>query len=152
VNAFAVRCPLLAVDLDRLFQLTRGLQSRPEDTPEKLLWLGGLTAGMVLLLWAASRWANRSERRRSYTHPGRLFYELCRAHGLDASSRRLLRRLASYARLAQPAQVFVEPQRFDAAVLPPSLAAEQPRLEQLRARLFAAGDVASHAAERARGH
>ncbi len=139
MNDLAARCLLLAVDLDRLFQLTRGLQSRPEETREKLLWLGGFAAAVILLLWGASRWARRLEGDRTYTNAGRLFYELCRAHGLDAYSRRLLRRLASHARLSQPALVFVEPQWFDPAALPPSLAAEQARLEQLRARLFAPG-------------
>jgi hypothetical protein len=148
VNALAARCLLLAVDLDRLFQLTRGLQSRPDETREKLLWLTGLATGLVLLLWAASRWAQRSEQVRTYTHPGRLFHDLCRAHGLDAHSRRLLRRLASHARLAQPALLFVEPQRFDPAALPPSLAAEQARLEQLRARLFAAASDAPPSEQR----
>lgn len=139
MNDLVARCLLLAVDLDRLFQLTRGLQSRPEETREKLLWLGGFAAAVILLLWGASLWARRSEGERTYTHAHRLFYELCRAHGLDAYSRRLLRRLASHARTAQPARVFVEPQWFDAAALPPSLAAEQARLEQLRSRLFAPG-------------
>lgn len=148
MNALAARCVLLAVDLDRLLQLTRGLQSRPEETREKLLWLGGFVAAMVVLFWAASWWARRDERRRTYTHPGRLFHELCRAHGLDASSRRLLRRLASHARLSQPALIFVEPQWFDPAGLPPSLTAEQPHLEQLRARLFAnSGGMPRRAAE-----
>jgi hypothetical protein len=62
--------------------------------------------------------------------------ELCRGHELDQVSRRLLRSLATWHRLAQPARLFVEPQWFDAASLSEPLRMRQAELERLRDRLF----------------
>ena len=68
--------------------------------------------------------------------PRALFSELCKAHELDRTSRRLLRSLASWHRLAAPARLFVEPERFDAASLGQPLRVRQAELERLRDRLF----------------
>jgi hypothetical protein len=68
--------------------------------------------------------------------PRALMTELCRGHELDQVSRRLLRSLATWHRLAQPARLFVEPQWFDAASLSEPLRMRQAELERLRDRLF----------------
>jgi hypothetical protein len=68
--------------------------------------------------------------------PGQLFRELCRTHGLGGADRRLLKRLASCRGLSHAAIVFVMPQCFETAHLPPDLAEASHRLTQLRAQLF----------------
>jgi len=68
--------------------------------------------------------------------PNRLFRELCRAHGLDRASCRLLRQLALLTGLPQPAEVFLMPAVFEANQLPEQLRGEQERVRELRERLF----------------
>ena len=48
--------------------------------------------------------------------PTLILHELCRAHGLNASCRRLLERIADEAQLEQPATMFLGPQHFESAV------------------------------------
>jgi hypothetical protein len=67
-----------------------------------------------------------------------LFRELCRAHGLSHSHRRLLKRLATARRLTSPALVFVEPKHFDTTNLPASLLPSAKELQHLSAQLFGA--------------
>jgi hypothetical protein len=69
-------------------------------------------------------------------NPNKLFRELSRAHGLDRSSQRLLRRLASYAGLSQPAMVFLTPTVFDEDQIPDELYEEEERLSELHDWLF----------------
>lgn len=52
----------------------------------------------------------------SYHRPARLFYELCEAHELDRRQQRDLRRLAKKQQIAQPAQLFLYREPFDAAI------------------------------------
>jgi len=68
--------------------------------------------------------------------PQKLFRELCRAHGLDRASCRLLRQLASLTGLPQPVEVFLTPAVFEANQLPEQLRAKQKRVMELRERLF----------------
>jgi len=89
----------------------------------------------VLALWALSRFVGRRDRQ-AYRSPRALFRELAAAHRLDRAQRRLLRRIARCHRLAHPARMFVEPARFDAAVLPASISKDRQALETLRDRLF----------------
>jgi hypothetical protein len=64
------------------------------------------------------RYIRRFEYLKSYDSPPELFRELCRAHGLSWSTRRLLKRLAAEWQMSSPARLFVEPDRFNAACLP----------------------------------
>jgi hypothetical protein len=99
--------------------------------------------GQILLILAAAvvvaaMWLllPRLGGRRRLNSPRALFYELCRAHGLGASSRRLLRRLAAARGMTNPAALFVEPRHFEKDHLPPELQAENLALERLRDQLF----------------
>jgi hypothetical protein len=65
-----------------------------------------------------------------------LFSELCRAHGLNSSSRRLLRLLAVARELKNPATLFVEPSHFASNNLPHALRHAGKDLQRLRERLF----------------
>jgi hypothetical protein len=82
-------------------------------------------------------WRRRAARRRG-NGPGQqlLFQELCRAHKLDLPARRLLLRLARSQRVAQPARLFLEPERFLADRLGGALRARRTEIEALRERLF----------------
>lgn len=68
--------------------------------------------------------------------PWKLFRELCRVHGLDRQSQRLLAKLAQARRFAQPAEVFVRPQAFMPESLPPGLKPRAAHFERLRQLLF----------------
>lgn len=95
-------------------------------------------------LAAIAVWARqvRSKGERQYNNPRALFRALCRAHGLDHGSRRLLDQLARQQRLADPARLFLEPERFEPAHLGATLKSQQARFATLRDRLFAEPSVA----------
>jgi hypothetical protein len=84
-------------------------------------------AGLVLLRLLGSF---RTESKRA------LFRELCRAHRLRTSRRRLLRRLAAARGLTHAANLFVEPRYFNTNNLPPSLQQAKGELQRLHDLLF----------------
>jgi len=61
---------------------------------------------------------------------------LCRAHGLDWSTRRLLKQLAAEWELTSPALLFVEPDRFNTSRLSVEWQDHAELLEHLRHQLF----------------
>jgi hypothetical protein len=75
--------------------------------------------------------------KRGYRRPGNLFHELCRGHELDRRSRRLLKQLARQQKLAQPALLFVSPERWSETAIAGSNIAQRVQLMRLRDRLFA---------------
>jgi hypothetical protein len=109
-------------------------------------WLDAVGPYEVLILTAVTLlvivtivWQVISRRRRrdfDYDRPPRLFTELCRAHRLSWSNRRLLKHLAIASGLKSPAMLFVEPEYFDMANVPPTLKASAAELRQLRHKLF----------------
>jgi hypothetical protein len=114
----------------------RNFRAASENFP----WTGAIITSLVLLtlatllIIAARRAALRESR--GYRHPRRLFAELCRAHQLDPARRKLLERLAAEQKLSQPSLLFLDPDRFQADRLGPSLAAEREEIERLREQLF----------------
>jgi len=112
----------------------RGSRARLDsgDVLFGLLVLGAVALGLSLLWYVHSR--HEGLRRRN--GPLRLFHELCRAHSLRFSEEWLLWRLARAGRLRNPAQLFLEPERFDAGRLPTSLRARANLFTRLKARLF----------------
>ena len=68
--------------------------------------------------------------------PRKLFRQLCSAHKLNFSSRRLLLQLASALEMQHPATVFVTPSAFRVSELPPKLQAQQAALQALAKKLF----------------
>jgi hypothetical protein len=109
---------------------------RPSDGTSQLLIVVGLAAlaAAALLIW--SRATRRPPRHFVSNSRARLFRELCRAHGLRFSSRRLLKRLAAAHRLTTPAMLFVEPKYFDTSDLPANLQPAARELQHLRNQLF----------------
>jgi hypothetical protein len=90
----------------------------------------------VLGVFVLQRYAPNRDRPGRFDDPRQLFRELCRAHGLGRASRRLLKRLAAWRGLSDPALVFVMPECFDTDALPPELGNAAHELAQLRTRLF----------------
>ncbi|OHB79296.1 MAG: hypothetical protein A2W31_15715 [Planctomycetes bacterium RBG_16_64_10] len=99
-----------------------------------------ILAVVVLAVIGSSQLLSRQDRQRVRNNPRELFRSLCRAHALDRSSRRLLWELARWQRLAQPACLFLEPNRFDAANLSPPLRQRHAEVKALCAKIFPIAD------------
>lgn len=97
-----------------------------------LVSVAALLAGA--LFWEAIK--RRREREFWFNSNSRLFAEMCHAHRLDRSSRRLLKQLAASRGLKNPAELFVEPDHFDTTNLPLELKPRAPGVRQLRHELF----------------
>ena len=119
--------------------------ARPGVDASQMAFLGitafALTAAALAAYWLAHRnkgsfWENSA---------ARLFHDLCRAHGLPGSSRRLLKRLAAARHAADPAMLFVEPHYFDARSLPSELRSSADAVRKLRSQLFG-GEETAHLA------
>lgn len=103
-----------------------------EDVLLGLLMVATLVAG----LWATSRLLGLRRRRRGYHNPWQLFWELCKAHGLNWSDRSLLGRVARHHRMRDPARLFLEAQYWDEQSLGPAFALEFVRLRTLRKQIL----------------
>lgn len=94
----------------------------------------------VGVAWVIYRIYNRP--RTPLNTPFGMLAELCRAHGIEGSGRRLLEKVADRAELEQPACLMIGPGQFDRAVaaaagkgrLP---ARDRAKLERIRQRIFA---------------
>ena len=126
----------LLAQLNPLSDLSKRFQAGGSEFP-----IGQIVTLLVLLLivvvglWKVAHVSAQREGR-SHFSPRRLFQELCALHALDWPSRKLLRQLARANHLDHPARVFVEPQWFEAAQIPETLAPFRPQLTQLKSRLF----------------
>jgi hypothetical protein len=101
-----------------------------------LVTIVGITALLVLAVMVWRIIARRSARTFKSDSPTRLFRELCAAHGLKRSDRRLLQQLATSRRVMNAETLFVEPQHFETKNLPPELKPSVAALRQLRVHLF----------------
>jgi len=121
----------------RLDDLSSGLRRRGGgyDTGEIMMWVA-LVVAVIAGIWGLSKLAAQRDSRRPSNSPRRLFAELCRAHELDRRQRKLLRQIVRWQRLAHPARVFLDPERFDAANLNRPLQAQQAAVTAMRTRLF----------------
>ena len=66
-----------------------------------------------------------------------LFLGLCRVHGLESRSRRLLRQVSQLHQISYPARLFTEPNWLDPARLSGPLRRRGREIELLRRRIFA---------------
>ena len=133
ISLFVDAVPLLAA---REWEGDLGeFKGLPNIGPYELLILSFITLLVIITI----TWRSISRRRRrdfDYNRPARLFADLCRAHKLNWSSRRLLKHLAAARDLKYPATLFVEPQHFDVTNVPPALKGSATEIRQLRRRLF----------------
>ena len=137
MNEIIYRFILLA-EQGRLDHLTSGFRGRrarfdSDDLATGLLILGGV----AVAIWVLSQFLARQEKNKPCNKPGRLFRNLCKAHGLGLADYWLLWRLARYHRLRDPARLFLEPERFDAANLNVAWRARAEQLREIGERLFA---------------
>lgn len=124
-------------DLDRLQSMGNRFRGRSAEFHFDDLLTGLLLVALAALgVYVLSRLRARQEKRGSYHHPWALFHELCKAHKLDRPSCKLLRELARWQKLDQPARLFLEPERYEPASLSPRLAAQSETLQALRERLI----------------
>lgn len=107
--------------------------------------LGGMLIGSMLLVAAIGltwylvrRYLERSQP--GFADPQELFSELCQAHHLSWQETSLLTRLADQHRLADPARLFLEPERFEPLGLGADLRDQAGQLAVLRDKLFAPAD------------
>src|SRR5438132_1508487 len=132
-----IRSAVISLQLLAMHQEPAGVWGRFDDQRAKfatheLLILGGVT----LLVLCAFIWQLALRRRHQrdfwFNSASRLFGELCRAHRLGRSNRRLLKQLAVARGLESASVLFVEPEHFDLTSLPPELKASASGLRQLR--------------------
>jgi len=137
--ADALSMPVLfAIDIESLL---RGLGSEFTGSRAKLGWqdgatIAGVIVAVVIVVFALTRYLRRHDRHQKSNHPGHLFLELCKTHGIDSRGRKALAKLAKFHRLEHPSRLFLEPERFDKSLNQPQLAPYAIKLTELRAMLF----------------
>jgi hypothetical protein len=104
------------------------------NTHEVLILTAVTLLVIVTIVWQVV--SKRHRRDFDYDRPHRLFADLCRAHKLTWSNRRLLKQLAMARGLKSPTLLFVEPDHFDMTNLPSVLKTSATELRQLRHKLF----------------
>jgi hypothetical protein len=115
----------------------RRLRPAPEPVdPTTLALFACSLLALLALVLLVGRWVAARRAHGYYSERG-LFRELCRAHGLDWASARLLRRLAAYHRLPQPAQLFLDPSYFQADRLDGALRECGERISRIGQVIFA---------------
>jgi len=131
-----VTSTILLAQTSRGESFREGFRSRgttgADDVLLGLLILATIVAGM----WAISRLVSLRRRRRGYNSPWRLFWALCKAHGLKWSDSWLLRRVARVQNLRDPGRMFLEADRWEEKNLGRRFALEYPRLKALRTQIF----------------
>ena len=121
-----------------LLRITDSFQARDTgvDTAQIVIGLAVLIT-IIVALWFVSRAMERRARGGHFDSSLRLFLSLAKAHDLSWSDRWLLWRLARSYQLQEPARLFLEPERFEAANLPDSLHVNNNRLNLIAKRIFA---------------
>lgn len=98
---------------------------------------------VAALAWLATRVAKHRETLNA-SSPQRLFRELCHAHRLNWSNRKLMQAIAKAHELGNPAMLFVTPQCFALDSLPPSFRSQRAHIEDLKDQLFGTGGNDEH--------
>jgi hypothetical protein len=132
---------LVWADAARFRSMGSGFREK-KDQPMSYDFLVGILIllSIVVFVWILSRFLSRQERVRRHYNPHALFQALCTAHHLEPAQRRLLKRLARYHEIPQPARLFLEPELFDPGSLGAGFHGKTDELLELRERLFAETD------------
>jgi len=129
---------VLLAQRGRIDSLSRGFRKPPMRLDPGNVAVGLLLlAGAILAIWLLVHLLKIQERRGGYISAATLFLSLCRAHRVGWSQRWLLWRVARAQQLREPARLFLEPERLDAARLGPALQTYAAALDGLRQRFFA---------------
>jgi hypothetical protein len=130
--------PLFGAAGDRMGQLGRRFSSdRSELDTGELLMMAGALAGAIAVVFVLRflvRWI-LARRERNFHNPRRLLLELCRTHDLSKSDCQLVREIAAWHALPQPAILFIDRKRWQS----PQMRAELGRtaeIDNLAERLF----------------
>jgi hypothetical protein len=110
--------------------------ARP-GTGDSHYWI--LLAAVALLAVVTVAWqrvGRRTSKGFCCDSDAKLFRELCAAHRLERSVRRLLKRLAAARQMSNPALLFVQPECFETTTLPALLTPSTKELQKLREQLF----------------
>ena len=127
----------LLADRSLFKDMGSGFRAKREhfDASDLLLWFG-IVIGVFVVIGIVAKIVASRDKRQLYNSPRGLFRALCRAHGLDRPSRRLLSRIARAQELAQPARLFLEPERYSEAKVSEQFREERAAIELLRKKLF----------------
>jgi len=106
------------------------------DAGAMLLWMMVAACGIAVVSMAIY-YGSRIRHRRRHSSPILLFHGLCRLHGLDRDSQRLLRQVARHHRLPNPLRLFTEPKWLDPTALGEGLSGRANEVSSLRKQLFA---------------
>jgi hypothetical protein len=99
-----------------------------------LVFSGIVVAVAAVVVWRVLK--RRAARTFSSDSTAKLFRELCAAHGINRSGRRLLKQLADASRITNPAVLFVDPRYFQAEKIPRELRTSAKELRLLHETLF----------------
>jgi hypothetical protein len=136
MNHWLMPCLLLA-EGRAADQFVKGFREGTLHKTANYDWVIFAVVGLVVVLacYAFDRfWRTRPAA--SQPNERRLFLDLCRAHGLDRTSIRLLQRVARRAKVGQSAEVFLRPELFQGQSA--FSRRDQDRIERLGGQLFAA--------------
>jgi hypothetical protein len=138
--------PILVAQADRWREMGRDFRvDHTKLDPSLIIASIVVLIAVIAFLWFLHRLMNRREGRRLYNSPKQLFRSLCRLHELNGAGRRMLVQLAHSQQLPQPASLFLDPDRFAAALKSPAWQSQRRQIERLRAKLFAGLDDAAAA-------
>jgi hypothetical protein len=136
-------CSVLLADFEVVKSMSNRFHGRQAQLHTSDLLMGlGLFVIVALAAWALSRLTRRGDDRQQYNNPRSLFRELCQAHDIDRAGRALLQKVARSQNLS-PAQLFLEPDRWQAEALDPLLAPYEDECRALYERLFAQPETAA---------
>jgi hypothetical protein len=137
MNAIFCHLNLLAERSNIFRDMGSGFREKRESfDPTDLLWWLFVAAIVVAMFAGIASLLARQDKRRLYNSPRALFRALCKAHALDRSSRLLLKQIARAQNLSVPARLFLEPDRFDSAMLTSDMRPQRDAVAALRKRLF----------------
>ena len=134
----AILSLLIFAEQSRVRSLGAGVRGRNDglDAMGVAMLLATLIA-IGVLIWALVTRMNRHSGRERFHDPRGLFKELCKAHELKHTSRKLLSAIAKHQGLRQPARIFLEPARLEEANTGPIGKEQGALLAQLRFQLYA---------------
>jgi hypothetical protein len=133
----APRVLMLLAERNTFRDMGGGFRDKREnfDPSDLLIWLG-IGVGVLVVMAIVAHIMARRDKGELFNSPWSLFRALCHAHGLNRSERRLLRQIARYQRLGQPAQLFLEPECYNPVNLSPALRWQQAAIDRLRDQIL----------------
>lgn len=129
---------MLFADATKTRQVMQAFRSAKHDESMNNAWLSlmlvaaGLATVVAVYIFVRDSWQKRMS-----LSPRGLFNELCRAHRLKWSQRRLLWRLAKSQNLPNPAALFLTPDCFTIGRLTAEIRPHAEELHKLSERIFA---------------